>query len=168
MSSRLVRLSGRHARELASLAAGEPTARRPPAAFLDGRDGVLGFLERAQRLRARGVQETFAVREADRLVGLAVLTRDERRPEHGELGYWVAVAYRGRGHATAAARALLAHGFERMRLDTIVARSGNANRASVRVLEKAGFRPVGVEPAADDNDPVGRYEIHREEWLARR
>jgi RimJ/RimL family protein N-acetyltransferase len=168
MSVRLVPVSGRHARELRSLVAGEPAPPWPSLPSLAGRDDVLGFLDRAQRLRAHRRQETFAVCEDDRLVGLGVLARDDRAPDHAELGYWVAAPYRGRGYATAAARQLVAHGFERMRLAVVFARAAGANRASVRVLDTVGLRLVGVEPAADGREPVGRWELTREAWLGPR
>ena len=160
----LVHVNGRHARDLRSLVAEEPTPPWPSLSALAGRDVVLGFLERAQRLRAHGLQETFAVCEDDRLIGLGGLARDDRAPDRAELGYWIAVPYRGRGHATAAARGLLAHGFERMRLALLFARTASANRASLRVLDKVGLRFVGVEPVAEGNEPLRRYELRREEW----
>src|SRR5258708_1416279 len=97
---RLVALSGRHASDLATLAA-------------DGWDG-LGFVARAQRLRARRERQTFAVLEADRLVGLGMLGRDPKRPQGAELGYWIGPRERGLGYATAAVRQLLTHAFGRM------------------------------------------------------
>ena len=165
MSLRLVPLSGRHLRDLQSLAAGEAIAPwlAPPSPDLDGR----AFVERAQRLRARGGRETFAICEDDRLLGIGVLTRREEAPEHAELGYWIGRPYRGRGHATAAGARLLARGFERMRLILVIARSPSANRASVRVLEKLGLRFVGVEPSVDppgSGEAVRRYEMTRAAW----
>jgi RimJ/RimL family protein N-acetyltransferase len=60
-----------------------------------------------------------------------------------ELGYGLVAAVRGRGYATEALRAAVAlaheHGVRLLRADT-----EPANTASVRVLEKAGFREVGV------------------------
>src|SRR5215470_1841282 len=161
----LVHVSGRHARQLRSFVAEEPPP-WPSLPVLAGRDPVLGFLERAQRLRAHGRQETFAVCEDDRLIGLGVLARDDRVPDRAELGYWVAAPYRGRGHGTAAARALLAHGFERMRLTLAFARAASGNHASLRVLDKIGLRFVGIEPAGEGNEPFRRYELGREDWLS--
>jgi RimJ/RimL family protein N-acetyltransferase len=163
----LVHVNGGHARQLRSLVGEEPPP-WPPLPALAGRDAVLGFLERAQRLRAHGLQETFAVFEDDRVIGLGVLARDDRVPDRAELGYWVAAPYRGRGHGTAAARGLVMHGFERMRLALVFARASVANPVSVRVLDKVGLRFVGMEPVAAGAEAFGRYELGREDWLAAR
>jgi ribosomal-protein-alanine N-acetyltransferase len=117
---------------------------------------ALAFIERAQRLRARGAQATFAVCESARLLGIVLLARDGTAPDRAELGYWIAPRARGQGHATAAARQLVDHGFRRMGLSLIVARCPSDNPASRRVLEKVGFRFVELEPAA-----VRRYELPR-------
>ncbi|HMH49669.1 MAG TPA: GNAT family N-acetyltransferase [Candidatus Acidoferrum sp.] len=148
---KLVRLSGRHAADLATLAA-------------DDWD-VLGFVARAQRLRARGERETFAVLDARRLVGLAMFGRDPSVPEHAELGYWIGPRERGLGYATAAAEHLLTQAFSRASLKLVFAHCADANQASSRVLTKLGFRLVGVasEPTPGD-ETMKRYELTRSEW----
>jgi RimJ/RimL family protein N-acetyltransferase len=147
---KLVRLSGRHASDLAMLAA-------------DDWD-VLGFVARAQFLRARGERETFAVVDADRLVGVGMLGRDPSATEHAELGYWIGPRERGLGYATAAARQLVTHAFVSMSRAVVFAHCADANRASARVLVKLGFRLVGVsgDPKADGT--LTRYELSRREW----
>ena len=147
---RLVPLSGRHASDLAMLAADDWDA--------------LGFVERAQRLRARGERETFALFAADGLVGLGMLGRDPATPEHAELGYWIGPRERGLGYATAAARQLLIHAFSRMALALVFAHCSDDNRTSARVLAKLGFRLIGSsrEPSADPT--MKRYELTSREW----
>ena len=147
---RLVRLSGRHASDLAMLAA-------------DDWD-VLGFVARAQRLRARGERETFAVFDADRLVGLGMLGRDPSATEHAELGYWIGPRERGLGYATAAARQLVTQAFGSISLAVVFAQCADANRASARVLVKLGFRPVEVARDLNAEDTMKRYELSRREW----
>ncbi len=60
-----------------------------------------------------------------------------------ELGYWLFVAARGRGVATRVVRAMCEHAFAGgiYRVEAVVR---PANTASVRVLERAGFRAEGV------------------------
>jgi RimJ/RimL family protein N-acetyltransferase len=167
MSLHLVPVSGRHAREIQALAADEAIARWTAIPHPYPRDGALAFVERAQRLRALGRHATFAVCEAHRLLGVATLARLEATPDHAELGYWIGRPYWGRGYATAAGRQLLAHGFGRMRLVLVFARCLSANRASIHVLEKLGFRFVGLEAARSSTwpgEPVGRYELTRAGW----
>jgi RimJ/RimL family protein N-acetyltransferase len=131
---------------------------------------VLAFVARAQRLRARGARETFAVCETGRLVGIAVLARDLAVPDRAEIGYWIGPSYRGRGYATAAARQLIGHAFGRMKLALVLARCPSTNCASVRILDKLGLRLVGSEPwpcRIPAADPVGRYELTHPEWRNR-
>lgn len=56
-----------------------------------------------------------------------------------ELGYWLAEPYWGRGIMTEAVRAVVRHGFNSGLLQRIEAFVYANNRASTRVLEKAGF-----------------------------
>jgi RimJ/RimL family protein N-acetyltransferase len=150
--TKLVNLSGRHAADLATLA--------------DDDWDAVGFVDRAQRLRARRERETFAVLEGDRLVGLAMLGHDRSAPGHAELGYWIATRERGRGYATAAAEQAVTRAFGRLGLSVLFAHCADHNRASARVLAKIGFRLVGPsrDPAPDDA-ALGRYELTRAEWV---
>ena len=164
----LVPLSARHSGDIQTLASDEAIARwtmiphpYPPGA-------ALAFVDRAQRMRARGAHETFAVCEAGGgFLGVALLVRDDQIPARAELGYWIGRPYWGRGYATAAARRLLGHGFDRMGLEVVGARCLSANRASARVIEKLGFRFVGLEASPTlkrPAEPVRRYELARRDW----
>ena len=57
-----------------------------------------------------------------------------------ELGYWLGEPFWGRGLATAAVRAVTRHAFAAFPLERVFALPFGPNRASQRVLEKAGFR----------------------------
>lgn len=87
----------------------------------------------------------FIFAEADRrLVGAVTLSNVRRGvAETGTLGYWVAQDHAGRGHATAAVRAIVRHAFRELRLHRIEAACLPSNTPSRRVLEKAGFRHEG-------------------------
>lgn len=58
----------------------------------------------------------------------------------GELGYWLAEPYWGRGIMSEAVRAFCTYAFEQFHLVRIYAEPYAANPASARVLEKAGFQ----------------------------
>ena len=68
------------------------------------------------------------------------------------LGYGVAPAYRGRGHATSGVRLMIAEAFATGTVDEIRAESACSNGASRRVLEKAGFTHCGT--GADQDGPL--------------
>lgn len=61
-------------------------------------------------------------------------------PFEGALGYTLARPYWGRGLATEAARGFVDFGFDELHLRRIVAMVEVGNGASVRVMEKLGFR----------------------------
>ena len=56
-----------------------------------------------------------------------------------DLGYYFARPFWGRGYATEVAEACLRYGFERLKMNEIVATVDIHHRASQRVLEKIGF-----------------------------
>jgi RimJ/RimL family protein N-acetyltransferase len=64
----------------------------------------------------------------------------------GELGYWFGRAFWKRGYATEAAQAVLAFGFLDLKLERIQAGYHPDNRASGRVLVKAGLMTDGIKP----------------------
>jgi len=64
-----------------------------------------------------------------------------------ELIFSVATRYAGGGIATEAARGVLRHAFEALRMERIMATVDAPNLASIRVLEKLGFSPMA--------DPMG-------------
>src|SRR5215831_16332131 len=71
------------------------------------------------------------------LVGAISLAPPERAV--AELGYWIGLPFWGRGYATEAARAVIAHGFARLGLRAIEAGLRPGNAASARVQEKSGM-----------------------------
>ncbi|MYW46011.1 GNAT family N-acetyltransferase [Streptomyces sp. SID486] len=62
-----------------------------------------------------------------------------------EIGYGVVASRRGRGYASEATRALAAHALAGPGVHTVTATAELSNPASVRVLEKAGFRHWSTE-----------------------
>ena len=60
------------------------------------------------------------------------------------LGYWVAESHRNRGCATAAVKACIDFAFAQAALHRVQAAIMPRNAASIRVIEKAGFRNEGL------------------------
>jgi RimJ/RimL family protein N-acetyltransferase len=79
------------------------------------------------------------LRESGELVGHLTMSID---PEHrqGEIGFIFHPAHQGRGYATEASRALVAHAFEHYGVHRVYGRLEPRNEASARVLEKLGMR----------------------------
>ncbi len=60
-----------------------------------------------------------------------------------ETGCWLGKTYWGRGYATEATEAMIRFGFEELGLESIHAHCLESNKASARVLEKAGLTLEG-------------------------
>src|SRR5262249_33045768 len=60
--------------------------------------------------------------------------------DNAYLGYWIDAGYGGRGLMTEAVRRVVAYAFERAGLHRVQAAVMPRNAASIRVLQKAGFR----------------------------
>jgi ribosomal-protein-alanine N-acetyltransferase len=152
---------------------------------------VVRFLDRASRERPRTPEAFFAQLEVrlalEAEVGYATLavelaeTQDFigqcglrpaslLRADGGseiDLGYHFMSAYWGCGYATEAVRATLAHGFDVVGLNHVMAVAEPGNIASWRVLEKAGMRYEGTVSYYGTNN-LCRYAAERGCWQARR
>ncbi|MFO0801687.1 MAG: GNAT family N-acetyltransferase [Gemmataceae bacterium] len=65
-----------------------------------------------------------------------------------EIGYWLAEPYWGRGIIVEAVRELVRYSFDSLKPKRIQARVIEGNAASIRVLEKLGFRFEGTHRSA--------------------
>jgi ribosomal-protein-alanine N-acetyltransferase len=72
-----------------------------------------------------------------------------------ELGYEIAAGLRGRGLATAAARAMLAEAFSHPDVTTVIAHTLAEPNESNHILAKLGFHHVGT--VHEDGEPVWRF-----------
>jgi [ribosomal protein S5]-alanine N-acetyltransferase len=87
----------------------------------------------------------FAFRRADGFLvgGIGLHAGTGICGHKAELGYWLVQAYRGRGLATAGARAIARYAFEELGLKRVEATASSCNTKSQHVLEKAGFASEG-------------------------
>jgi RimJ/RimL family protein N-acetyltransferase len=72
-----------------------------------------------------------------KVIGLLTLVR--RPHQQGEIGYALAIRYRGQGYATEAARGLAAYAFDTLGLHRLSANTNSENRPSQRVLLRMGM-----------------------------
>ena len=77
-----------------------------------------------------------------------------------ELGYAIAPRWEGRGLATAAVHELMREAFVAPEVQTVIAHTLPEPNASVRVLEKTGFRRDGEMPD-DDVGTAWRFRLDR-------
>jgi ribosomal-protein-alanine N-acetyltransferase len=87
----------------------------------------------------------FIFRKSDAvLVGGLTLANVRRGcAQAGSLGYWMGAVYAGKGYMTGAVAAVLPFAFGTLRLHRVEAACIPANVASIRLLEKTGFRREG-------------------------
>jgi len=93
-------------------------------------------------------------------VGSIGITPQSGWREHlGEIGYWVAEDYWGKGIATAALCEMTEYGFAHRQFRKLVAPVLGPNVASMRVLEKCGYRREAI--LKDEVQKAGIYfDIH--------
>jgi RimJ/RimL family protein N-acetyltransferase len=85
--------------------------------------------------------------------------------EEVEVGYGLRHESWGKGYATELARALVRKAFTELGAACVVASVTIANRASVRVLEKAGLRRVGEPVYLPGEDEASvKYAVTREQF----
>jgi [ribosomal protein S5]-alanine N-acetyltransferase len=84
--------------------------------------------------------------------------RNEIVPQEAFIAFYLARPYWGRGLATEAGTAFVKHGFDVLRLKRIEAGINANNHASIRVIEKLGFR--WVRSGGTDTARWHDYELH--------
>ena len=101
--------------------------------------------KRIQHTQTFGREVTFAIRNPDgKLIGVVSCDNLEPGLTHkGELGYWLAQPYWGKGITTDAVGAFVKYAFEQLELSRIIAHTFESNLGSARVLEKNGFQLEG-------------------------
>ena len=99
----------------------------------------------AEDVRSDQAYPFFLFRKSDDTLvgGLALANIRRGVAQAGSLGYWVGAPYTPRGYMTAAVRALLPAAFELLRLHRVEAACIPTNIASVKLLERTGFRREG-------------------------
>lgn len=102
----------------------------------------------------------FVLAENRSIVGSGIFKRPPDRDGAVEIGYGVAESERGQGYATTAVRLLIAQAFDSHSVAMVYALVNPDNRASVRVLEKAGMSCAGKLIHPEDG-LMHRYEVGR-------
>jgi len=116
---------------------------RIPHPYPDGAAAAWIVTHADERAAGRSLSLAVVRRNEDVVIGAVSLLLEEG-PGEAELGYWIGRPHWGRGYATEAAAALIAHGFDRLGLQTITAHHFLTNAASGRVIRKLGFREEGT------------------------
>ncbi len=112
----------------------------------DTRRFVLSTIGQRVRLEALtfGIWIASDAKPPSSLAGIAAFRSLDLLNKSGEIGYWLAEAYQGKGIMTEACRALVTFGFEELSLHRIVIRCATGNLKSCRIPERLGFRFEGI------------------------
>lgn len=90
-------------------------------------------------------QETFAIEYNNKLIGcIGIHPQTDVYRLSAEIGYWIGEPSWGQGFATEAIELILNYGLTELNLIRIYAGCFEFNKASQRVLEKAGFKKEGT------------------------
>ncbi len=115
-------------------------------------------------------QLNFAIASSNELIGgIGLMLQPDVYRFSAEIGYWIAEPFWGKGIASLALIALSKYAFEQFDLNRIFAGVFQCNSASMRVLEKSGFKLEGrfrkaVYKENSFKDQL-MYSILREELL---
>jgi [ribosomal protein S5]-alanine N-acetyltransferase len=100
-------------------------------------EDAVTFIKRCQ---AEAPRITFAIEYKNALAGcIGLVPQTDVYKRTAEIGYWIGEPYWGLGIATQSVRLVTQYGFDQLALVRIHAGVFDFNKASQRVLEKAGF-----------------------------
>lgn len=88
------------------------------------------------------VKETYAItlKEDNTIVGcISLMFKDKEETDECELGYWIGKSFWNNGYVTEAAKEIIRHGFEDLKVTKIWCGYHESNERSKRVQEKLGF-----------------------------
>jgi RimJ/RimL family protein N-acetyltransferase len=138
-------------------------------------DSVREAMEAARTVPRRDYELAVTLRDTGEVVGQVTLKTDRYIPRirqrTSELGYMLRRDWWGRGIATEAAHLLLDFAFGELGLHRVFAVVDEDNPASIRVVEKLGFRREArhVKDAFHEGEWLTTliYAVLEEEWTAR-
>lgn len=109
-------------------------------------------------------------REDGQFLGAVGLSVVPWYPEDLQLGWRLGPDHWGRGYATEAARAWLAHGFEALGWNRLTAMADVPNRRSLAVMERLGMRRIHEVDLTEDGERfrVAVHELTVETWRLQR
>lgn len=99
---------------------------------------------RLKSYKKRNPDEISFVIEIDKKAVGGMGIRKVIKSHKAEIGYWLGRKYWGRGIMTEAVKQLTDYAFKRFKLKRVYAEVFSFNKASSRVLEKAGFKCEGL------------------------
>ncbi len=105
------------------------------------------FIKESKEKWRKKQEFRFAIRskKGKKLFGSVGILRIDRRDRNGEIGFWLGKGYRGQGYMGEAIRLLLRFAFKKLKLNRVAIKCSTKNKASRKVIEKAGAKFEGIE-----------------------
>ena len=142
----------------------------PPIAGADGARALLDDIR--GHFKARTLfQWGIARADDDEIVGTTTIFHVDGEHRRGEIGFALGRAHWGRGYASDAVTLLIRFAFEQLDLHRLEADPDPQNLASIKVLEKQGFKYEGLLREryflAGSPQDAAYYGLLRNEWTHR-
>jgi [ribosomal protein S5]-alanine N-acetyltransferase len=112
---------------------------RPRSKSVEDAHALIKKMDEAQK-NNEGITWTITIIGDDRLIGTIGIWRIDKENHRGEIGYMIFPDHWKKGIMTEATTAVLKFGFEKLNLHSIEANLNPENIASVKLIEKLGFR----------------------------
>lgn len=133
---------------------------------------ALNFIKISQQHSGSRSREEYSfgieIKESRKIIGVISLTHIDHQNRNAEVGYWLGKKHWGKGLAKEALFGILDFGFDNLKLVRIYANVMHPNTASVKLLEKAGFKFEGRmrKSVLKDGEWLDelRYSILEEEY----
>jgi ribosomal-protein-serine acetyltransferase len=107
-------------------------------------DDYLGFVERSRIEFAKEESLVCVILYEGKAVGTAGYIDLNKNLEKGEIGYWLASDFQGKGIITQVTQALIDFGFEELGLSKVELATATENHKSQAVCERLGLTLEGV------------------------
>ncbi len=141
----------------------------------DERD-ALDFITRVRAAPAGAACFAITLKDEGGLIGTCgygpAHGRPGDTPPETDFGYWLGLDYWGKGYATEAAGAVVAHAFERSGIAVLTTDYQIGNEASKRVLVRLGFRLLGARRrhslGSGGEVETMQVELAEKDWRASR
>ena len=129
----------------------------------------LNFILATHKRRQEGIGLHTAIWHDDALCGVVGFNGIVTSHRHGEIGYWIAAEFEGKGLVTASCRALVTHGFDELDLHRIAVKCSNDNHRSEAIPIRLGFTYEGTlrdyAKVGDQYESLKIYSVLRDEWV---
>jgi [ribosomal protein S5]-alanine N-acetyltransferase len=124
--------------------------------------GAASWFEQVSARIAKGQSRVFAISEDGHFCGVISLNGIDTAKQTGEVDYWVAHDFKGRGIATAAVALVVRYARERLNLSKLFSSCLLRNETSSRVLAKNGFLEIGrvtLDDGKFKGEQVQRFDL---------